>query len=239
MPSIANTSRQSVIEVTDHLSRVRRRIAAAARQAGRPPESVHLLAVSKGQPTDKLMAAAAAGVRAFGENYVTEALRKQDEISATGLSWYFIGRIQSNKTRLIAERFDWALSIDSERVARRLATQRPRGLGALNVCLQVKTRPDDAKAGVAYADAKQLAETVSRLPHLAFRGIMVIPPANSTREIIRECFESGRRLFADLGTVYPDIDTLSMGMSADLEDAVAAGSTLVRIGTDIFGERTK
>lgn len=239
MPSIANTSRQSVIEVTDHLSRVRGRIAAAARQSQRSPQSIRLLPVSKGQPTEKLVAARAAGVRAFGENYVAEAVAKQDEMASAGIDWYFIGRIQSNKTRPIAERFDWVLSVDSERVARRLAAQRPEEEPALNVCLQVKTRADDAKAGVALADAGQLAATVASLPRLVLRGIMVIPPAESSREIVCECFDSGRQLFVELCEAYPEVDTLSMGMSGDLEDAIAAGSTLVRIGTDIFGKRKK
>lgn len=239
MPSIANTSRQSVIEVTDHLSRVRERIAAATEAAGRPANSVGLLAVSKGQPVEKLIAANAAGILAFGENYLAEALEKKGRFDEVGVAWYFIGRVQSNKTRAIAEHFDWVLSVDSLRVAQRLSAQRPPTAGRLNVCLQVKTRTDDAKGGVALKDAIALADTVATLPGVQLRGIMVMPPAASPEPVIRECFDAGRRLFVEMGKRYSHVDTLSMGMSADLEEAVAAGSTLVRIGTDIFGQRKK
>ncbi|HMS05170.1 MAG TPA: YggS family pyridoxal phosphate-dependent enzyme [Burkholderiaceae bacterium] len=224
------------------LKQVRARMHAAARAAGRDPADVRLLAVSKTFGADAVRAAHAAGQRAFGENYVQEALGK---IEATrglaGIEWHCIGPLQSNKTRQVAEHFDWVHTVDRLKIAERLSAQRPTHLPPLQVCLQVNIDGGANKSGVAPADALALARDVAQLPRLALRGLMSIPEiapdfiaSRSLHQRVKELFDAILASEKDWLTHW---DTLSMGMSADLEAAIAAGSTLVRVGTALFGAR--
>jgi len=227
--------------VQARLQAVMERIATAARAAGRDPASVSLVAVSKTFPAEAVAAAHAAGQRAFGENYVQEAV---DKIATLGpqraeLQWHFIGPIQSNKTRAIAEQFDWVQSIDRLKVAQRLSEQRPAGLAPLNVLLQVNISGEASKSGIVPADVEALARAVGQLPRLKLRGLMAIPEPEDDTARQRAPLAAMRGLFDRLRAAAFDIDTLSMGMSADLESAVLEGSTMVRIGTAIFGERER
>jgi pyridoxal phosphate enzyme (YggS family) len=227
--------------VQARLRAVTERIATAARAAGRDPASVSLVAVSKTFPADAVAAVHAAGQAAFGENYVQEAVDKIEtlRLQRSELEWHFIGPIQSNKTRAIAEQFDWVQSIDRLKVAQRLSEQRPPDLAPLNVLLQVNISGEGTKSGVAPADLETLAQAVGQLPRLKLRGLMAIPEpeADATRQ--RAPLAAMRALFDRLRAAGVDVDTLSMGMSADLEFAVLEGSTMVRIGTAIFGERER
>jgi len=216
------------------------RIADAAHQAGRDPASVRLLAVSKGQSEAAIRAAYAKGQRAFGENYVQEALGKAAELDdLPGLEWHMIGPLQSNKTRGAAERFAWVQSVDRLKIAERLASARDTRLSPLNVCVQVNISGESAKSGAAPADAVPLARTVAKLPRLALRGFMGI--AEETGDVARQRrqFRVLRELFDAACAEGLALDTLSMGMSADLEAAIAEGATLVRVGTALFGPRQK
>lgn len=225
-------------EIAVRLQAVLERIRAAEATYGRPPGSVQVLAVSKRHPTEAIRAAHAAGQRAFGENYLQEALAKQDELADLDLNWHFIGGLQSNKTRAAAERFDWVHTVDRAKVARRLSEQRPVALAPLNVCLQVNLSEEPQKAGCSPAQVTDLAETVASLPRLRLRGLMALPAPAQGLTAQREPLARLRTLQETLRRQGHDLDTLSMGMSADLEAAVAEGSTLVRIGTAIFGPRT-
>lgn len=226
---------------TQALAAVRRRIAAACAAAGRPEESVRLLAVSKTFPAEAVQALAAAGQREFGENYVQEAIDKQARCASlapeTTLSWHFIGPLQSNKTRAVAEHFAWVHSVDRERIARRLSEQRPDGLGPLSICLQVNVDDEASKSGCPPAALPALAAAVARLPRLRLRGLMAIPAPRTDPAAMREPFAMLRRLRDDLCASGFALDTLSMGMSADLEAAIAEGATIVRVGTALFGSR--
>ena len=219
------------------LAAVRGRIHAAERACGRPQGSVALLAVSKAQPAAALREAAAAGQRAFGENYLQEALAKQAELTDLALEWHFIGPIQANKAKSIAEHFDWVHSVDRLRVAKRLSDLRPPGQPPLQICLQVNVSGEASKSGVAPAELPALAEAVAGLPRLCLRGLMAIPAPEHDPGRQRAAFAELRRLSDELRGRGHALDTLSMGMSADLEAAVTEGSTLVRIGTAVFGER--
>jgi pyridoxal phosphate enzyme (YggS family) len=227
------------------LQRVRDRIERAARAAGRDPRQVALVAVSKTFGADHIRQALAAGQHRFGENYLQEAITKIDEVARTesghSVEWHFIGPIQSNKTRELAERFDWIQSLDRLRIAQRLSQQRPADRGALNVLLQVNISGEPTKHGISSGEAPGLARQVAALPRIRLRGLMAIPEptADPLRQgaafaRMRELFEQLRLELADAGA---DLDTLSMGMSDDLEAAIAEGSTMVRIGTAIFGAR--
>ena len=216
---------------------VRERIAAAARAAGREPGNVALLAVSKTFAAGEVRAAFAAGQREFGENYVQEALEKIAALSALPLIWHFIGPIQSNKTRAIAEHFDWVHSVSREKIALRLAQARPPGLGPLDICLQVNVSGETSKSGVAPAEVQPLAEAVRALPRLRLRGLMAVPEPGDDIGLQRRRFSGLRLLLEQLNGAGFGLDTLSMGMSQDLEAAVLEGATIVRIGTAIFGER--
>ena len=221
------------------LQHVRARIATACQQAGRDVQDVTLLAVSKTFGPDAVRAAAAAGQRDFGENYLQEGV---DKIAALAdlrgqLRWHCIGPIQSNKTRLVAEQFDWAHGIDRLKIAERLSAQRPPGLPPLNLCLQVNIDGGPTKSGVAPAEALALAQAVAALPRLRLRGLMTIPDPAPDFEAARAVHASARALFDQLNAAGLGLDTLSMGMSDDLEAAVAAGSTMVRVGSAIFGTR--
>ncbi len=219
---------------------VSERITQAALQAGRPTLSVKLLAVSKTFPADQVAAVAALGQRDFGENYVQEGVDKIAALkSVAGLVWHCIGPLQSNKTRLVAEHFDWVHSVDRLKIAQRLSEQRPAHLPPLQLCLQVNIDGGPTKAGVTPSDALALAQAVAALPRLVLRGVMTIPDAVEGFDAQLAVHTQAKRLFDELQTALglPHFDTLSMGMSADLEAAVQAGSTLVRVGTAVFGAR--
>ncbi len=220
-----------------NLQAVRQRIAQAARACGRDPGDVALLAVSKTFGADAVAAALACGQQAFGENYVQEALDKIAAVPDSRLVWHYIGPIQSNKTRVIAENFDWVHSVDRAKIAERLAAARPAHLPPLQICIQVNIGGEDTKSGVAPADTAALAHAVAALPRLKLRGLMAIPPPSEDPAQQRRYFAALRELKEQLARDGSALDTLSMGMSADLEAAIAEGATLVRVGTAIFGER--
>ena len=219
------------------LAAVLARIESAARRAGRDPASVRLLAVSKQQPAENVRAVAAAGQREFGENYVQEALPKLEALRDLPLAWHFIGQLQANKTREVAGNFQWVHTLDRERIAARLSSQRPHYAGPLEVLIQVKLAEEGGKGGVEPDALPRLAEIVAGLPRLRLRGLMCIPPPETDEARQREPFARLRALLAALNGRGHALDTLSMGMSADLEAAVAEGATIVRIGTAVFGPR--
>lgn len=232
--------------IGDNLQAVMSRIAAAVAGAGRAPGSVRLLAVSKTHAATRIAEAEAAGQRAFGENYVQEALEKMDALTkllgeprARELEWHLIGPVQSNKTRAAAERFDWVQSVDREKIAQRLSQQRPAVLAPLNVLIEVNLSGEASKSGVGAEDAPALARTVAGLPRLRLRGLMAIPAPSLEQAVQRARFRAVRRLFEQLRAQGLELDTLSMGMSDDMEAAIAEGATMVRIGTAIFGAREK
>jgi hypothetical protein len=221
------------------LNAVRGRIARAAAEAGRDAAEVHLLAVSKTFGGAAVRALAEAGQQAFGENYLQEALDKQSALHDLPLEWHFIGPIQSNKTRSIAEHFSWVHSIDRLKIAERLSAQRPASLPPLQVCIEVNVSGEASKGGVAPAELPALAESISGLPGLKLRGLMAIPAPAPDVDAQRAAFRQVRTQFDALRARGHALDTLSMGMSADLEAAILEGATIVRIGTALFGERTK
>ncbi|MFH1605574.1 MAG: YggS family pyridoxal phosphate-dependent enzyme [Pseudomonadota bacterium] len=225
--------------IESNLQAVRTRIAAAAREAGREPSSITLLAVSKSIRAEQVRSAHAAGQREFGESYVQEGVGKIVKLDALSLIWHFIGPIQSNKTRSIAEHFAWVHSVAREKIALRLAQARPQSLGPLNVCLQVNVSGETSKSGVAPEELGALAEAVSALPSLRLRGLMAIPEPSEDVGLQRRRFAAVRALLDRLNASGFELDTLSMGMSPDLEAAVMEGATVVRVGTAIFGERIR
>ena len=225
--------------ISDRLGRVQQRIAAAARAAGRDPATVSLLAVSKTWGLDAVREAAAAGQRAFGENYVQEGVGKVEALRAMGLEWHFIGPLQSNKTRPVANTFDWVHSIDRLKIAERLAEQRAAHLAPLKLCIQVNVSAEDSKSGVAPEQLGALAHAVAALPRLQLRGLMCIPEPSADAAVLRARFALLRELQAGLVADGLALDTLSMGMSQDIELAVAEGATIVRVGSAIFGERSR
>ncbi len=216
---------------------LRERIDGAARAAGRNPGEVTLLAVSKGQPAARVRAAAALGLRDFGENYVTEALPKMAQLTDLGLYWHFIGRIQANKTRAIASQFDWVHGVDRVQLAQRLSTQRGHFVAPLNICLQVNVLGEASTGGVPPEALPALIEAVRELPRLRLRGLMCILPYEASPAEQATGFGHLRQLLQEARARGVAMDTLSMGMSADLESAVAHGATVVRIGTALFGSR--
>lgn len=220
------------------VTHVRSRINEAARAAGRDPAAITLIAVSKQKPAELVRAAAAAGVTDFGENYLKEALDKQDALRGLPLRWHFIGALQANKTRGVAERFDWVHSIDRLSIARRLSEQRPFHAAPLNACIQVALVPEATKAGVAPGELADLAHKVAELPRIALRGLMCIPPPQPDVASQRSMFSNLRQLLQGLNAGGLGLDTLSMGMSGDFAAAIAEGATHVRIGTAIFEGRT-
>lgn len=230
-------------QVADSLAAVRERIAAAERRFDRPPGSVALVAVAKTKPADLIREAWEAGQRQFGENFVQEAAGKIDELAELagpgGIEWHFVGALQANKSRTVAERFDWVHTVDRARIARRLSDQRPAWLAPLNVCLQVNVSGEGSKSGADVSEVDELASAVAGLPRLRLRGLMAIPRPcaglDEQRAALRPLADAYERL---RGGGHP-LDTLSMGMTDDLEAAVAEGSTLVRIGTAVFGPRGK
>ncbi|MCE2948093.1 MAG: YggS family pyridoxal phosphate-dependent enzyme [bacterium] len=224
--------------IGDNLQAVRARIAAAALAAGRDPSSVGLLAVSKTFGACAVVEARAAGQQAFGESYVQEAVDKIAVVADPGIEWHFIGPLQSNKTRQVAEHFDWVHSVASLKIARRLSEQRPAARGALSVCLQVNVSGEATKAGVSEAELPALAAAVAALPGLRLRGLMCIPAPADGVDAQRQPFAHLARMRERLRAGGFALDTLSMGMSDDLEAAIAEGATWVRVGTAIFGART-
>ncbi|WP_434602117.1 YggS family pyridoxal phosphate-dependent enzyme [Pseudomonas sp. Z4-7] len=220
--------------IADNIAQVRSRIHAAEQAAQRSGHSVQLLAVSKTKPAQALREAHAAGLRDFGENYLQEALGKQAELTDLPLIWHFIGPIQSNKTRAIAEHFDWVHSVDRLKIAQRLSEQRPADLPPLNICIQVNVSGEASKSGCTPADLPALANAISTLPRLKLRGLMAIPEPTEDRAEQDAAFATVQQLQASLDL---PLDTLSMGMSHDLESAIAQGATWVRIGTALFGAR--
>ncbi|WP_100639246.1 YggS family pyridoxal phosphate-dependent enzyme [Marinobacter salexigens] len=229
--------------IADNLGSVTRRIQKATLQAGRKPGSVSLLAVSKTRSAQELREAVSAGQLAFGESYLQEALDKIAELrDLTAIDWHFIGPVQSNKTRQIASAFSWVHSVDRLKVARRLSEQRETGLPPLNICLQVNINNEPSKSGCRPDELPELASQVSQLPGLRLRGLMAIPDPGQTESALKESFRNLANLLKELQLRYPEagpLDTLSMGMSGDLETAIAEGATCVRIGTAIFGERSQ
>ncbi len=227
-PQFSPTALQSVLA----------RIGQAAVRAGRDPASVRLLAVSKQQPESMVRAAAASGQREFGENYVQEGADKVDALAdVPGLVWHFIGQLQANKTREVAGRFAWVHTVDRERIASRLSAQRPHHALPLQVLLQVRLADEAGKGGVTPAEVPALATAVAALPRLQLRGLMCIPPPAADLEAQRAPFRRLRELLESLNSAGHRLDTLSMGMSDDLEAAVLEGATIVRVGTAIFGRR--
>jgi PLP dependent protein len=231
--------RQIMSTIESNLQVVRARIAAAARSAGRDPDEIVLLAVSKTFAVGDVRAAHAAGQREFGENYVQEAIEKIAALPALSLIWHFIGPIQGNKTRSIAEHFDWVHSVAREKIALRLAQARPQGKGPLDICLQVNVSGEASKSGVAPEAVRPLAEAVRALPRLRLRGLMAVPEPSDDIGLQRRRFSGLRILLQQLNASGFGLDTLSMGMSQDLEAAIMEGATIVRVGTAIFGERVK
>ena len=220
--------------IAENIAKVGERIRAAAQASGRDLDGIGLLAVSKTKPAAAVREAFAAGIRDFGENYLQEALEKQAELSELPLIWHFIGPIQSNKTKPIAEHFAWVHSVDRLKIAQRLSEQRPTDLPPLNICLQVNVSAEDSKSGCAPAELAALAKAVSQLPNLRLRGLMAIPEPTDDVAAQRAAFARLRELRD--GLPLP-LDTLSMGMSHDLDAAIAEGATWVRIGTALFGAR--
>lgn len=228
--------------IFEQIKNVRQKITDAALQVQRNPDQIQLLAVSKTKPVSLIKQAYQAGLRHFGENYVQESIEKIKQINEDNdfnepVYWYFIGPLQSNKTRPVAENFDWVQSVDRLKIAQRLNDQRPSELPELNICLQVNISGEASKSGTTLSQVIELASQVSNLPRLKLRGIMAIPEKTENNERLEKQFQALHNIYLELQKQYPDIDTLSMGMSGDLQSAIRCGSTMVRIGTDIFGSR--
>lgn len=226
-------------DLSGRYEETRTRIASAAMRYGRPAESIGLVAVSKGHPADAVRALAGLGQRDFGENYLQEAIPKMTLLQDLPLTWHFTGQIQANKTRLIAEAFDWVHTVDRERVAVRLHEQRSPHLAPINMCIQVRLADEAGKGGIEPHEVEALAVRVRELPRLRLRGLMALPPHRDSFDEQRVFFDRLAACWRELNAKGFALDTLSMGMSADLEAAVAAGATLLRIGTALFGERVK
>ena len=228
-----------MVSIAQNLQAVDDSIGAAATAAGRARENVRLLAVSKTFPPEAVRAAHAAGQVAFGENYLQESLDKMAALQDLPLEWHFIGPIQSNKTRPIAAHFDWVHTVDRLKIAQRLSEQRDPAKGPLNICLQVNISGEDSKSGATPQELPELARAAAALPNLKLRGLMAIPEPEADPDKQRAPFRAVRELFEQLNAEGLGMDTLSMGMSADMTAAVAEGATIVRIGSAIFGQRTK
>jgi len=221
----------------ERLLEVGQRMARAAARAGRSAQSVTLLAVTKAQPAEVVRAAADLGLNDFGESYLQEALEKLDALQDRALTWHFVGRIQANKTRPIAERFAWVHAVDRLKIAARLSEQRPHYAPPLNVCLQVRLGDEAGKGGAGADELPALVRAVAQLPRLTLRGLMCIPPEETEAARQHAWFRELRRLYETLNAGGAALDTLSMGMSGDFEAAIEEGATIVRIGTALFGPR--
>lgn len=227
----------SVKNIEQSLSDLHQRIVSAAGRYDRDPDHIKLIAVSKRQPEQAIRTARAAGQIDFGENYLQEAVAKIETLADPDLCWHFIGPLQSNKTRPVAEHFDWVHSVDRDRVARRLNEQRPPGQPPLNVCIQVNISSEASKSGINLSDLQSLADNVADLPHLRLRGLMALPAPSQDFDAQRAAFRQLRLALEALNRSGHELDTLSMGTSTDLDAAIAEGATLVRIGTALFGPR--
>lgn len=230
-----------MVSIAQNLHEVRHRLVTACETAGRAVNDVHLLAVSKTCPASFIREAYAAGQRQFGENYVQEALEKIGDLAdlRQDIVWHLIGPLQSNKTRVVAEHFDWVHSVDRLKIAERLSEQRPGTLPPLQICLQVNVSGESSKSGVAPAELPALAQRIATLPRVQLRGLMSIPEPESDTAAQRRPHRLLREMLVSLRAQGMDLDTLSMGMSADMEAAIYEGSTLVRVGTAIFGGRPR
>jgi hypothetical protein len=234
-----------IFSIADKLENVRARIQKATISAKRLPDSVQLLAVTKTRDAKMLQQAMQAGLFQFGENYLSEALPKQEALKRlctdkeyAKISWHFIGPIQSNKTRSIAENFSWVHTLERSKIVKRLNEQRPAQLPLLNCCIQVNIDKEESKSGLLLEEVELLAEEINAAPNLCLRGLMCIPNADQSKESLRDAFHRMTTKFEELKARYPNVDTLSMGMSADLETAIECGSNMLRVGTALFGERT-
>ncbi|MEP1471272.1 MAG: YggS family pyridoxal phosphate-dependent enzyme [Halieaceae bacterium] len=223
--------------LSNNIAKLRQRVRLSAEKSQRKECDIRILAASKTRDANTLKAASELGLRDFGENYLQEALVKIEQLQALDICWHFIGPMQSNKTRPIAEHFDWVHSVDRAKIARRLSEQRPEGLKPLQVCLQVNVSNEASKSGVSLDELAPLVEAVAALPNIVLRGLMAIPEASDDTEVQRGAFRKLHTALLEMQALAPTMDTLSMGMSGDLEAAIAEGATMVRIGTDIFGPR--
>ncbi|MFV8818831.1 YggS family pyridoxal phosphate-dependent enzyme [Haliea sp. E17] len=221
----------------DNITKLTQRVRLTVEMCGRTQDRITLLAVSKTRPASELRAAFEYGIDQFGENYLSEALEKMADLQDLPLTWHFIGPIQSNKTRAIAGHFAWVQSVDREKIARRLAEQRPADLPPLNVCIQVNISAEASKSGASPRDLPALAQCISELPALRLRGLMAIPARSDDPAQRRAVFAELHSLYRELRAVHPSVDTLSMGMSGDFAEAIAEGATLLRIGSALFGPR--
>jgi len=226
-----------VIRVTENFRKIQDLLAKAAADAGRPAEQIRLLAVSKKKPAEAVLEAYAAGQRDFGENFVQEGLEKIKEVDRDDAIWHFIGHLQSNKTKAVARHFQWVHTIDRLKVARRLSEQRPHHAGDLNVCIEVNIDGEENKSGASVAEVADLAATVAELPRLKLRGLMCLPAIRQDLAAQREPFARLRAILESLNDAGMQLDTLSMGMTADYAAAIQEGATIVRIGTALFGAR--
>lgn len=226
----------AMTSISKSIDKVRERIANAATLVGRAPDSVMLLAVSKTKPASAIREAVDCGQFHFGENYLQEALNKQSDLAELPLIWHFIGPIQSNKTRPIAENFSWVHSVDRLKIAERLHQQRPTHLPPLQICIQINISNEASKSGCTPEELPELIQAIAQLPRLQLRGLMAIPD-HSNEDELHNAFQRMQTLFVDMQSIAPNMDTLSMGMSADLALAIQYGATIVRIGSDIFGAR--
>jgi len=233
-----------IFSIADNIQNVRKRIQKATIEAGRSENAVELLAVSKTRPAEALFEAMQAGIESFGENYLSEALVKQSELERlcsaeqySALSWHFIGPIQSNKTKAIAEHFDWVHSVDRLKIAKRLNDQRPDKAKPLNICIQVNIDHEETKSGVFLEDVPNLIDALKTMPKLKFRGLMCIPNAQLGEQSVKQAFMKMKSCFDGLSSEDSQVDTLSMGMSGDIEIAIESGATMVRVGTSLFGAR--
>ena len=223
--------------IAERLAQVRSQIDDFARSCDRDPNAIRLIAVSKTRSADEVLDAFAAGQREFGENYLQDALPKIEALKAYPIEWHFIGRIQSNKTRDISAHFNWVHTLSGSKHARRLDSQRPAGLPPLRVCIQVNISGEASKSGVAPGETHELASLIDDLPNLELRGLMTMPPAGSSETEQRRIFRELGELLESLNHKGLNLDTLSMGMSNDMQAAICEGATMVRIGTAIFGPR--
>lgn len=225
------------MDIETRKDRLDQRINTAAQRAGRDPSTIRLLAVSKKQPAQSIRELAGFGQLAFGENYLQEAVEKIGTLSDLGLEWHFIGQLQRNKTRVVAENFDWVQSIDRAVLAERLSNQRPVDRPALNLCIQVRMSEETGKGGIVIDEIFPLAGIIDKLPRVNLRGLMTIPQNTSNVEKQRQSFRRMYAIFSDLKSRFHTVDTLSMGMSGDFELAIEEGSTMIRVGAALFGPR--
>ena len=237
--SIAEHPEQNVIRVTENFRKIQDLLANAANEAGRATDSVRLLAASKTQTPETVLEAISCGQRDFGENFAQEGFDKMKAIGREDLIWHFIGHLQSNKTRAVAENFSWVHTVDRLKIAERLSKQRPHYAPDLNICIQIDIDNEDSKYGVSAEQALELARAVNELPKLRLRGLMCIPMTRAGFDEQREPFARMRQLSEELSLAGIDNDTLSMGMTGDFAAAIAEGATIVRIGTALFGPRNR